>query len=616
MSEGSCGPRVISRRRMVLLIGLLALAQANWLAYWHMTRPGGLQLHAALSAELTRSAKAVVLQALMAVEAVAVLAVAWAGWRPALRGARRCAFWGTAAVAVAEVVVYCGVALEQRRFEGAMHACGGGGGGGDGSGGGGGGDGVGGLCQFDHYFPSWLMYPLPAVQTVAAWLLGEPMWEPHEPTFARLEWEGQRGDAGVSEAERRGGRGDLDRRRQRLSFPGCPAHRHPAYNLHPAKVLLTEADVPPVGSGKGDQSASNNGLMESLLGVSANTQDSVNRFRRSSATNFVPTGGGGVLIDDDDDDDEENQQGRTTAPVGLVQAFCDASSSSSSSSAPRVEETILPHVPEIPRLRKQAQQTAAGTTTTSSSSSSSSSAAAAAAAQCPYSLTVVLVDSMSLARAKRIWPQFWAELREIDPAGTAGAFRGAGGGSGLRAAGDKKQHQQPAPSTDSGGKGGKGGIKGGASVFNFVRYNAVGAGDKQFHVSTGFNVQPMFTGRPHVSHKDPRPPNQTAFFWEEMRARHGFASYWANGMCSNYGSYFGRARMWTDVELDGPGCHPDYDPEGGQTNNFKGPYSIFPRFVAGTHVHRHLLRYPAAWRARYGGPAALPTVGIVNLLEA
>ena len=52
MSEGSCGPRVISRRRMVLLIGLLALAQANWLAYWRMTRPGGLQLHAALSAEI------------------------------------------------------------------------------------------------------------------------------------------------------------------------------------------------------------------------------------------------------------------------------------------------------------------------------------------------------------------------------------------------------------------------------------------------------------------------------------------------------------------------------------------------------------------------------------
>ena len=85
-------------------------------------------------------------------------------------------------------------------------------------------------------------------------------------------------------------------------------------------------------------------------------------------------------------------------------------------------------------------------------------------------------------------------------------------------------------------------------------------------------------------------------------------------MCQNYGLYLDRSRMWTDVEFGAVGCHLDYDQ--GDPDNWRGPYSIFSRYIAGVPVHRHLFQYPKLWRTKYGGASTLPTIGIINLLEA
>jgi hypothetical protein len=55
-------------------------------------------------------------------------------------------------------------------------------------------------------------------------------------------------------------------------------------------------------------------------------------------------------------------------------------------------------------------------------------------------------------------------------------------------------------------------------------------------------------------------------------------SWFAQGMCSNYGFYFDRSQVWTDMAFEGVGCHIDYDQGGASGRNFNGPYSIFPRY--------------------------------------
>ena len=84
----------------------------------------------------------------------------------------------------------------------------------------------------------------------------------------------------------------------------------------------------------------------------------------------------------------------------------------------------------------------------------------------------------------------------------------------------------------------------------------------------------------------------------------------------NYGQFVARQRTRADVELAAVGCHPEYDFET-QIKNFAGAYSIFPRYLAGAPVHRHMLRYPLKWRERYGAPGdgGVPTVGVITLFE-
>jgi hypothetical protein len=70
----------------------------------------------------------------------------------------------------------------------------------------------------------------------------------------------------------------------------------------------------------------------------------------------------------------------------------------------------------------------------------------------------------------------------------------------------------------------------------------------------------------------------------------------------------------TDLELTQLACHPDYDPQNGQDNNLKGPYSIFQRLIANVPVFEHMLEYIRLWAL--GGKKDKHSFLVASFLEA
>ena len=528
---------------------LLALIQANVWLYLSMTNPGKLDLHKKLTNQLQTIITKTIISSLMIIQGFFIVLYLYYGLSQCLKKVARSIKYFIGIVFCYGIFSYSYLKIEQLRFQNTMET-----------------SGVSiNSCRFPEYYPGWLFpsFLVPFIHKFLMYHMNQPFFEPIEPSFAVLQ------ESSTS-----------TRLSYQLTFPNCQLKQGdtPSYTFHPARVLLHEQDIPPIGSGKFEiKDKDTNGMdgnMKSLMGISDISFEGQS-FNVSFSTP-LQSNENSVNIDAIDS--------HTKTPVGLVQAFCTKKNG-------QVEEKVIPHVPEIPRLRQIQKKNVESPPS------------------CPFSLTVVLVDSVSLAKAMRVWPKLFAKLNNIN-------HDNSGKEDHLRTTGTKSSIKSSIKSSTK------------SSVFNFVRFHALGAFTWQ-HISTGFNVRPLFTGRatrPPTNdgyNKDGpinevswhRKVEETTGFWEEMREAHGHTSWWANGMCANYADYIDRKQMWTDVEFRALGCHFEYD-QGGSTGNWQGPYSIFSRYIAKVPVHRHLLRYQKKWRKRYGPSSSLPTVGIINLLEA
>ena len=530
------------------------------LLYTVATAEGKMDINKRLSNELRDALVHTVLLWSMAVQVVCVALYLVCGLSRCCKGCYACSKYSIAVLSVMGVYWYVDIKMQQNQYQRTMvifsetnRSLN--------------------TCEFPEYFPGWLYPPflVPVMFTWLKYLINQPMYEPHESNFARLDTVTTTFAAPALS----------------LSFPGC--HGESSYVLHPAVALLSNDAIPPIGSGQGDNldSTQMSGLRKSLMGIATVTMEEAQRYNASLAT-VLQTGTSSVVVDD-----------ASTPAVGLVQAFCTDPKG-------RVEEMLLPHVPELPRLRKLTEKNAASPPS------------------CPFSLSILLVDSVSMSKAMRVWPKLYAELNKINSSRTS-TTSGSGSTSGTTTtttttttnANHKLRSATTATSLSPPP----------ASVFQFTRYHALGAYTNPA-ISTGFNVRPLFTGRMsetgdivgtrEIPHHRIR--TETTSFWEEMRHKTGHTSWWANGQCSNYGDYMDRARMWTDVEFGAVACHPSYEKSGrfenGTYSNWNGPYSIFSRYIAGVPVHRYVLQYQRKWRQRYGGPSKLPTIGFMNFMEA
>jgi hypothetical protein len=515
----------------------------NFYLYVYVTKERKINIQTRLSGELRKAVFKSVLFWLMAIECTIIFLYFWFGLVQCLKCCKSCFKWCTLITAFLSIFWYVSLTSEMSTFQNSMETLNLGQ------------DSGGSICRFPTYFPGWLFPPvvLPLIQGWLKYHLNQPFFEPTAPTFAMLRSSGSL---------------------LKLTFQGClePSQSR-SYIVHPATVLLSTKDIPPIGSGLGDFEegvTGMDGLAASLQGKATITKEEGQAYNYSFSKSLREGENSILLVDKDSKDSEP--------PIGLVQAFCSDKKSG------KIEEQVIPHVPELERLRKTVQKN-----TISPPS-------------CPFSLTVVLIDSVSLRKAMSVWPKFWAELERINE---DSSYKNKAGGT-LRSS---THSTTPPPSS-----------KHTSTVFNFARYHALGR-FKSKTVATGYNVRPLFTGRlargpgpPPKKLPHHRPKTETTAFWEELRVATGHASWWANGMCFNYGLYIDRARMWSDVEFLSVGCHLDYD-QGG-TGNYVGPYSLFSRYVGKVPVHRHLLSYPKLWRKKYGPASKLPTVGVINLLEA
>ena len=548
-----------SKQFLATIFVLILFQRANLMLYEFATTPGKINIHKKLTQELQQSIVQSILFWFMFIQGILILLLLSFGLSRCMRGFIHCAKWSMLVAVGLGIYSYVRIKMEHERFELLMTTAS---------------ENSDSICQFPSYFPGWLWPPL-VVPFFQQWLLynmNEPWFEPTPPSFAKLETSFTSSSSTSISAT-----STAPSIFSMLSFPGCLATQGltPSFVLHPAVTLFSKNDIPPIGSGIGDyEHKVVDGVTASLLHIASITKEEGQVYNVSFSTPLKP-GQTSVTVDD--------------STVGLIQAFCTDKKG-------RVEEQVLVHVPELPRLRRVVR--------TSNSKDTA----------CPFSLTIVLIDSVSLAKAKRVWPKFWAELDKIGQTkSSTEQHDNSGRGSSRRSS---NEHLRTSTTTTTSSSSSSS-----SSVFNFARFHALGMFSRG-HIATGFNLRPLFTGRTQRMGSGGlgaglhRPPNETTTFWEEMRERTGHASWWANGMCANYGNYIDRAKMWTDVEFNALGCHLDYDQGGAEGRNFNGPYSVFPRYIAGVPVHRHLFSYQRTWRKRYGNAAKVPTIGIMNFLEA
>ena len=158
----------------------------------------------------------------MAIECTIIFLYFWFGLVQCLKCCKSCFKWCTLITAFLSIFWYVSLTSEMSTFQNSMETLNLGQ------------DSGGSICRFPTYFPGWLFPPvvLPLIQGWLKYHLNQPFFEPTAPTFAMLRSSGSL---------------------LKLTFQGClePSQSR-SYIVHPATVLLSTKDIPPIGSGLGD----------------------------------------------------------------------------------------------------------------------------------------------------------------------------------------------------------------------------------------------------------------------------------------------------------------------------------------------------------------------------